>query len=166
MKINKIILLIFLVTYYHSTAQNFDPMMNQNIGVNRNIGRSYATPQQPSAADIEKKKSEQLDKFIDKLKKELTLDDLQTIAIRNEIDKNNRSIDIIAKKEISEEEKSKEITAMMERTIKIVNSYLNNEQKEKYKRLIEDDKPKQKEKKKKKETESVEEPKKENLITE
>ena len=48
---------------------------------------------------------------------------------------------------------------MMERTDKLVNSYLNKEQKEKYKILIENNKPKNKDKKKKKEDSSVQETK-------
>jgi len=166
MKTIKFFIIVMLFTSYNIQSQGFDPNANRNGGVNRNIGRTYTPPSQPSAYEIEKKKTEQLDKFMDKLKKELTLDELQTIAIRNEIDKNNRNIDIIIKKETSDDEKSKEITAMMERTDKIVNSYLNKEQKEKYKILVEDSKPKKKEKKKKKEETAVEEIKKDELKTE
>jgi hypothetical protein len=166
MKTIKIVLIGFLITSYNALSQNFDPNMNRNAGVDRTIGRSNAIPQQPSASDIEKKKVEQLDKIINMLKKELSLDELQTIAIRNEIEKNNRNVDIIRKKEISDDEKSKEIVSMMERTDKLVNSYLNKEQKEKYKILIENNKLKNKDKKKKKEDSSVEEIKKEETKTE
>ncbi|WP_396158577.1 hypothetical protein [Flavobacterium sp.] len=166
MKKIKFFIIVLLFSSYNILSQAFDPNANRNGGVNRNIGRTYTPPSQPSAYEIEKKKTEQLDKFMDKLKKELTLDELQTIAIRNEIDKNNRNIDIIVKKEISDDEKSKEITSMMERTDKTVNSYLNKEQKEKYKILIEDSKPKKKEKKQKKEETAVEEIKKDELKTE
>lgn len=166
MKTIKIVLIGFLITSYNALSQNFDPNMNRNAGVDRTIGRSNAIPQQPSASDIEKKKVEQLDKIINMLKKELSLDELQTIAIRNEIEKNNRNVDIIRKKEISDDEKSKEIASMMERTDKLVNSYLNKEQKEKYKILIENNKLKNKDKKKKKEDSSVEEIKKEETKTE
>lgn len=166
MKTIKLFIILFLFISYSSLSQGFDPNMNRNAGVNRNIGRTFTPPSQPSAYEIEKKKTEQLYKFIDTLKKELTLDELQTIAIRNEIDKNNRNIDIIIKKETSDDEKSKEITAMMERTDKIVNSYLNKDQKEKYKILVENSKPKKKDKKKKKEDTSVEETKIQELKSE
>jgi hypothetical protein len=159
MKTIKIVLIGFLMTSYNALSQNFDPNMNRNGVVDRSIGRTSAIEQQPSASDIEKKKMEQLDKIINMLKKELSLDELQAIAIRNEIEKNNRNVDIIRKKEISDDEKSKQIVSMMERTDKLVNSYLNKEQKEKYKILIENNKPKNKDKKKKKEDSSVQETK-------
>lgn len=159
MKTIKIVLIGFLMTSYNALSQNFDPSMNRNGVVDRSIGRTNAIEQQPSASDIEKKKMEQLDKIINMLKKELSLDELQAIAIRNEIEKNNRNVDIIRKKEISDDEKSKQIVSMMERTDKLVNSYLNKEQKEKYKILIENNKPKNKDKKKKKEDSSVQETK-------
>lgn len=159
MKTIKIVLIGFLMTSYNALSQNFDPSMNRNGVVDRSIGRTNAIEQQPSASDIEKKKMEQLDKIINMLKKELSLDELQAIAIRNEIEKNNRNVDIIRKKEISDDEKSKQIVSMMERTDKLVNSYLNKEQKEKYKILIENNKPKNKDKKKKTKDSSVQETK-------
>jgi hypothetical protein len=166
MKTIKIFIVGLLFSFFSAFSQNFDNGFNRNAGVNRDVGRTNAIPQQPSASEIEKKKMEQLDKIINMLKKELSLDELQTIAIRNEIEKNNRSVDIIRKKEISDDEKSKEIVSMMERTDKIVNSYLNKEQKEKYKILIENNKPKNKDKKKKKENTPIEEIKSEEIKTE
>jgi hypothetical protein len=166
MKTIKIFIVGLLFSFFSAFSQNFNNNSSPYSGVNRDIGRNYSPPQQPSASEIEKKKTEQLNKFIDKLKKELSLDELQTIAIRNEIEKNNRNIDIVIKKETSDDEKSKEITSMMERTDKVVNSFLNKEQKEKYKVLVEESKPKKKEKKKKKEESSVEEIQKEETKTE
>jgi hypothetical protein len=55
------------------------------------------------------------------------------------------------KKENSEEEKSKQIKAMMDRTDVTINSYLNKDQKEKYKILTEKMKSGKKIKKGKKE---------------
>jgi hypothetical protein len=159
MKTIKIFIVGLLFSFFSVFSQNFNNNSSPYSGVNRDIGRNYSPPQQPSASEIEKKKTEQLNKFIDKLKKELSLDELQAIAIRNEIEKNNRNIDIILKKETSEDEKSKEITSMMLRTDKLVISYLNKEQKEKYKIFLEENNPKKKNKKKKKDDTSIEETK-------
>ncbi len=150
MKSLKIVFYTLLFTSFGAFAQYGNNMYNKNYGVNRNIGRTYSSPPTNSPAEIERNKKEQLDKFMEKLKKDLTLDELQMIAIQNEIEKNNKNIDIVIKKEISDDEKSKEITSMMERTDKLVNSYLNPVQKEKYKALIEDSKKKKSDKKDKK----------------
>ncbi|MDI1315742.1 hypothetical protein [Flavobacterium sp.] len=160
MKTFKIFVLSILFTTAGAFAQYGNNMYTKNYGVNRNIGRTYSAPPTSSPAEIESNKKEQLNKFMEKLKKELTLDELQMIAIQNEIEKNNKNIDIVIKKETSDDEKSKEITSMMERTDKLVNSYLNPIQKEKYKALIEDSKKKKgdkKDKKSKKEDKNTEE---------
>ena len=98
-----------------------------------------------------------MDKIIAKLKTELTLDELQVIAIRNEITSNSKNIDIVIKKETSEEEKGKEVKALMEKTEVVINSYLNKDQKEKYKAFIEESKSGKKDKKSKKDTKKTEE---------
>ena len=128
-------------------AQNF----NQNgYGVNQDLGRN-SSPSKPSQQDIDENNSKQLDRFMVQLKKELSLDELQTIAIRNEVTTNRKNVEILMKKESSEEEKSKQIKAMMDRTDVTINSYLNKDQKEKYKILTEKMKSGKKIKKSKKE---------------
>jgi hypothetical protein len=128
-------------------AQNF----NQNgYGVNQDLGRN-SSPSKPSQQDIDENNSKQLDRFMEQLKKELSLDELQTIAIRNEVTTNRKNVEILMKKENSEEEKSKQIKAMMDRTDVTINSYLNKDQKEKYKILTEKMKSGKKIKKGKKE---------------
>lgn len=108
---------------------------------NRDMSRDYSsTSSQPSAEQIEKHKTKKIDQIIANLKTELTLDELQAIAIRNEITSSIKNIDIVSKKEISEEEKSKEIKALTDRTEVTINSYLNAAQKEKYKALISESK--------------------------
>ena len=149
MKTFKILFFCLLLTSSGAFAQYGNDYYTKTYGVNRNIGRTY-TSQKPSPEEIEKNKKAQLDKFMEKLKNELTLDELQMIAIRNEVEKNNKNIDIVIKKEISDDDKSKEITSMMERTDKLVNSYLNTAQKEKYKVLVEESKKKKGDKKDKK----------------
>ena len=136
-------------------AQNYNGQ-NRN-GLNRDIGRDYSSQAKPSPEEIEKNKAEQLDKVIAKLKAAVTLDELQVIAIRNEIASNMKNVDIVLKKGTSDEEKGKEIKAMMEKTEVIINSYLSKDQKEKYKTFIEESKSGKKSKKNKKDITKTEE---------
>ncbi|MCF6128104.1 hypothetical protein L1S35_00330 [Flavobacterium sp. AS60] len=118
---------------------------------NRDIARDYSnTSSQPSAEQIEKAKTKKIDEIMANLKTELALDELQAIAIRNEIASSIKNIDIVSKKESSQEEKSKEIKALTDRTEATINSYLNPAQKEKYKALISESKSSKKDKKDKK----------------
>ena len=143
----KRILFSLLILSSATFAQNF----NQNgYGVNQDLGRN-SSPSKPSQQDIDENNSKQLDRFMEQLKKELSLDELQTIAIRNEVTSNRKNVEILMKKENSEEEKSKQIKAMMDRTDVTINSYLNKDQKEKYKILTEKMKSGKKIKKGKKE---------------
>ena len=87
MKSLKIVFYTLLFTSFGAFAQYGNNMYNKNYGVNRNIGRTYSSPPTNSPAEIERNKKEQLDKFMEKLKKDLTLDELQMIAIQNEIEK-------------------------------------------------------------------------------
>ena len=147
MKTLKTLLFFLLILSSAAFAQNF----NQNgYGVNQDLGRN-SSPSKPSQQDIDENNSKQLDRFMEQLKKELSLDELQTIAIRNEVITNRKNVEILMKKESSEEEKSKQIKAMMDRTDVTINSYLNKDQKEKYKILTEKMKSGKKIKKGKKE---------------
>ena len=147
MKTLKTLLFSLLILSSAAFAQNF----NQNgYGVNQDLGRN-SSPSKPSQQDIDENNSKQLDRFMEQLKKELSLDELQTIAIRNEVITNRKNVEILMKKESSEEEKSKQIKAMMDRTDVTINSYLNKDQKEKYKILTEKMKAGKKIKKGKKE---------------
>ena len=147
MKTLKTLLFALLILSSAAFSQNF----NQNgYGVNQDLGRN-SSPSKPSQQDIDENNSKQLDRFMEQLKKELSLDELQTIAIRNEVITNRKNVEILMKKESSEEEKSKQIKAMMDRTDVTINSYLNKDQKEKYKILTEKMKSGKKIKKGKKE---------------
>jgi mannitol-specific phosphotransferase system IIBC component len=147
MKTLNTLLFSLLILSSAAFAQNF----NQNgYGVNQDLGRN-SSPSKPSQQDIDENNSKQLDRFMEQLKKELSLDELQTIAIRNEVITNRKNVEILMKKESSEEEKSKQIKAMMDRTDVTINSYLNKDQKEKYKILTEKMKSGKKIKKGKKE---------------
>jgi hypothetical protein len=149
MKTLKLFIIFLLFTSFSIFSQN--NYGGRNSGVNRDIGRSYSGPSKPSAEEIEKVRAERIEKYVMKLKSDLTLDELQVIAIRNEITSNSKNIDIVLKKENSEEEKSNEVKAMMEKSDATINSYLNKDQKEKYLLLKNAMKDKKKGKKSKKE---------------
>ena len=143
----------FVLLFTSATAfSQYNDYNNNNRygGVDRDIGRDYSSQQKPSALDTEKAKAGQIDRIIANLKVELTLDELQVIAIKNEIASSVKNIDIVAKKETSDEDKSKEIKALTDRTEIVINSYLNKDQKEKYKTLIAESKRSKKDKKGKK----------------
>ncbi|RAR70844.1 hypothetical protein [Flavobacterium aciduliphilum] len=91
-----------------------------------------------SAEDIEKERAENINKTMDKLTKELTLDDLQVIVIRKEIEASSKSIYAVMKSESPEEQKIKEIEAINEKTDRTINTFLNPTQKEKYKNMIQE----------------------------
>ncbi len=106
---------------------NQQSMQNTN-----NYGRTK------SAEDIEKERTENLNKSIAKITKDLDLDDLQVIVISKEIESNSKSIYAVTKSESSNEDKIKELDAINEKTDRIINTYLNPEQKIKYKKYIDD----------------------------
>ena len=133
MKTLKTLLFSLLILSSAAFAQNFN---QKGYGVNQDLGRN-SSPSKPSQQDIDENNSKQLDRFMEQLKKELSLDELQTIAIRNEVITNRKNVEILMKKESYEEEKSKQIKAMMDITDVTINSYLNKDQKEKYKILTE-----------------------------
>ena len=149
MNIFKIAFFCLLLTSASVFSQSNNYYNNRYGRDNGNVVRDN-TPTQPSSEEIEKAKAKQVDKIIANLKVELTLDELQAIAIKNEIASSIKNIDIVIKKEITDEEKSKEIKALTERTEIIINSFLNAAQKEKYKALIAENNSGKKDKKNKK----------------
>lgn len=108
----------------------------QNFQNNSNFGRN-----EKSAEEIEKERVENINKTVEFLKTELKLDELQIIVIRKEIETSSKKIYAVVKNdEISEEDKTKEIEAISEKTDTTINTFLNAEQKEKYKKFIENKK--------------------------
>jgi hypothetical protein len=105
----------------------------QSIQNTNNFGRNGK-----SAEEIEKERTESLNKNIDKLTKDLNLDDLQVIVIKKEIEAGSKSIYTVMKSEISEDEKIKEVEAINEKTDRTINTFLNEEQKVKYKKFIDE----------------------------
>lgn len=154
MNTHKIYLFAFLFSTFSVMAQNYN---GQNrFGLNKDVARDYSSKSKPSTEEIEKYKSEQLDKIIAKLKTALTLDELQVIAFRNEIATNMKNVDIVIKKGTSDEEKTTEVKALMDKTEAVINSYLNKDQKEKYKSFVEEGENGKRVKKSKKETAKTE----------
>jgi hypothetical protein len=105
----------------------------QSIQNTNNFGRNTK-----SAEEIEKERAESLNKTMEKLTKELSLDDLQVIVIKKEIEAGSKSIYAVMKSEISDDEKIKEVEAINEKTDRTINTFLNEEQKVKYKKFIDE----------------------------
>jgi hypothetical protein len=105
----------------------------QSIQNTNNYGRNTK-----SADEIEKERVENLNKTMDKLTKELSLDDLQVIVIKKEIESGSKSINAVMKTESSNEDKIKEVEAINEKMDRTINTFLNEEQKIKYKKFIEE----------------------------
>jgi hypothetical protein len=105
----------------------------QSIQNTNNYGRNTK-----SATEIEKERAENLNKTVEKLTKELSLDDLQVIVIKKEIETSMKNISAVMKSEVSDDEKLKEIEAINEKTDRTINTFLNEEQKNKYKKFIEE----------------------------
>ncbi|HTG65664.1 MAG TPA: hypothetical protein VL859_04755 [Flavobacterium sp.] len=118
-------------------------------GMGRNsMGMSQMdqTPSKPKEIPVEVTVS----KIMEKLKPELNLDELQTIAIGNVYADIIKSQTAIMKDEkLGQTEKEIEIKALFEVNERKVNEYLNEEQKLKYKALKEERGNNKKEKKKK-----------------
>ena len=125
MKSFKIFIFSLLFTTIGSFAQG------GGYGTNRDL-RDNRAPKPPTPEEIDKNRNDYVDKYMVKLKAALTLDELQMIAIKNELITNAKNIDIVMKKEDSQEDKAKEVKAIMDKTEVVVNSYLNKDQKEKY----------------------------------
>lgn len=138
-----------LLTSLSGFSQNY-------YGMNRDL-IDNSTPKKQTTEEINKERNEYVDKYMAKLKTELNLDELQLIAIKNEIISNSKNIDIVMKKEDLGEEKEKEVKALMDKTEVIINSYLNKEQKEKYLLFKAKKNEKKKDKKSKKENKPTEE---------
>ncbi|WP_293890631.1 hypothetical protein [Flavobacterium sp.] len=147
MKAFNILFFYLLLSSLNGFSQGGYRQNNYNGTNNRDYSNEST---KPSVEDIEKYKAQQLDKIIEKLKVALTLDELQVIAIKNEIASNMKNVDIIIKKEKSEDDKKIEVQALMDKSEIIINSYLNKVQKEKYKVFVEESKSGKKEKKGKK----------------
>ena len=104
------------------------------------------TPQKPKEIPVEVT----VGKVMERLKKDLILDELQVIAISNILTESIRSQGMLIKAEVSQEEKIKNITVLSETTDRKILELLNKDQKEKYIVLQEEAKNPKKSKSKKK----------------
>lgn len=129
----------FLVTISSATAQNVN---------NGYYGYGGGGPIGPTAGNlhindkssetVEKERIESTNKSVETLKKELNLDELQLVIIRKEIDEGNKKIyAIVRDKEKSAAEITSEIFAINEIMDTKIITYLNEEQKVKYKVIVE-----------------------------
>ena len=150
MKTIKITLLLFLLFFgFNSGMAQFGGMnggmnggmmgggMNQmqnqqSIQNTNNYGRNK------SSEDLDKEREENLAKSIEKIAKELNLDALQMIVIKKEIEASSKSIFAVSKSESSDEDKIKEMNTINEKTDRTINTFLNADQKIKYKKYIDD----------------------------
>jgi hypothetical protein len=155
MKKYKTLIFSFLLATISASAQYNNGNYNgYNNGYRSMRNTSIpSTPQKVSAESIEKERMKEIEKIVSRLKEELNLDELQVIAIRNEVTKSNKSIEIVMKSEISEEDKNTEYIAIQEKADKSIISYLNAAQKEKYQKWKEDSTNKKDQKKKRKDKE-------------
>ena len=89
-------------------------------------------------------------KIIERIKPELTLDELQVIAISNILTESIKTQGMLIKAEVSQDDKIKNIKALSETTDRKIMELLNKDQKEKYIALNEEAKNPKKSKAKKK----------------
>lgn len=114
--------------------QGMNGGMQRGAGMQNNGSDRYSK----SPEDLQKEREENIAKTLEKLKTDLNLDALQEIAVKNEITANFKTMDIILKSESSQDEKIAKIESASERMDQNIISYLNPEQKEKYKKHIEE----------------------------
>jgi hypothetical protein len=91
-----------------------------------------------SQAPKERPIEEVVAKVVERLKKQLTLDELQVIAVSNIITDNMKKQNAVLKKEDNNDEKTAELKAISEKTDLDILILLNKDQKTKYKLLSED----------------------------
>lgn len=147
--VKKIVLISFILLAVNVTsAQYGNGGMYGNSGMNGGgmnrmgsqgmQGMNNRNPSTKSPEEIEKERTENLNKSIERLTKDLSLDDLQVIVIRKEIEASVKSIYAVTKTESSNEDKIKEVDAINEKTDRTINTFLNPEQKAKYKKYIDE----------------------------
>jgi hypothetical protein len=146
MKILKITLICFLFFTVEANAQFGNPNGNQSMNRNNRMPSTQSTPKEPTPAEIEKNRTAQVDRYMTTLKTDLSLDELQYIAIKNEMINSSKRMDIVLKSDYSDEEKNAEMKSIQETMEKTILSYLNPSQKEKF-ALLKTQKPEKKKKK-------------------
>ncbi|WP_297512321.1 hypothetical protein [Flavobacterium sp.] len=95
-------------------------------------------PRERSAEELEDERIKTVEKSVEKLKSDLKLDELQLVIVRKEMDANSKKINAILKKEMSNDDKNTEIQAITETMERNILNFLNDEQKKKFKAMIEE----------------------------
>ena len=151
---NSILVLLFFIFISTFTYGQFNNGFGNNgmgMGGNRRMNNTMdqsRAPEKPKEIPVEVT----VGKVMEKLKPELTLDALQTIAISNILTESIKTQGMLIKAEVSHEDKIKNINDLSETTDRKIMELLNKDQKEKYILINEEaKKPKKKEKKKSKE---------------
>lgn len=131
-----------LTLAFNTVSAQYGGYGNNGMGRQQSMGMggapSDASRYTKSPETIEKERTESTNKTIESLKTELNLDELQLIVIKKEIESGNKKIyDLIKNEETSQEDKAREIEAITEKMDTTINTFLNAEQKTKYKKVIE-----------------------------
>lgn len=101
------------------------------------MGMQPTQPREKTVDEIEKERVETVNKTVEKLKNDLTLDELQVVIVRKEFDASSKKINAVIKKEgLSQDEKMKEVQAINETAERNIINFLNDEQKKKFKEMI------------------------------
>ena len=138
LNMKKINLILGCIILFFSITSNAQSSFGRNNETNNEFQK------EKRQEEIEKEKVKYIDKTISKLKTDIQLDALQEIAIRQIIVENSRIEGIILKKEESEQDKTKALTALYETTDTKITALLNPNQKLKYIELKENLKKKNK----------------------
>ncbi|NRT16507.1 hypothetical protein HNP99_002874 [Flavobacterium sp. 28A] len=136
-----IIVVFFLLTLTSVSAQYGNNGYGNGYG-NSGSGRNGGMNQMSQNREPEKPKEIPIEvtvgKIMEKIKPALDLDALQEIAIANVLTESIRSQGILLKDESNQEQKIKEFEALSETTDRKIKEFLNEDQKEKYKALNEE----------------------------
>lgn len=135
---SKLQIIITLILCSYAGYAQYNGYNNGRYGGMVDHGMQTSTPSKPSQNDIEKDRTEKIEKVILQLKEDLLLDELQVIAIKNEITSNSKTMEIIMKSETTDEDKLNKFKENQEKLNKIILSYLNPIQKEKFQKLKEE----------------------------
>ncbi|WP_284651265.1 hypothetical protein [Flavobacterium terrisoli] len=154
MKIVKIIFLLFLffaidVNAQYGYGNGYRTSAGPGVIRDNRTPTTEQTPKEPSPAEIEKNRVEKIEIYMSHLKSDLSLDELQYIAFKNELISTSKRMDIVSKSDYSDDEKNAEMRSIQEKLEKTLMSYLNPAQKEKY-QLLKIQKPEKKDEKKRK----------------
>ncbi len=147
--------LIFLLALSATATAQYGNYNQNSVRNNSMVPAHQETPKEPTAAEIEKDRTTKVEKYMSTLKADLNLDELQFIAIKNELIASSKRMDIVLKSEYSDEEKGNEIRSAQEKLEKTILSYLDASQKDKYQLLKVQKSNKKDEKKDKKKKEKT-----------